>query len=107
MSVILESQPGDEIFCLAKFHASPQGQPFSWDTQRTFEVGEVVRFVAREVDPHFADQPGYWKVVFETSDGTRYAAVPAYFVTAETWSGLKRFFARRLLREPRRRSRPA
>ena len=45
MSVILECQPGDEFVCMEDFHASPEGEAFSWDTSRNFHVGERLRYV--------------------------------------------------------------
>ena len=107
MSVILESQPGDEILIVQAFHAAPEGQPFSWGASRKFRVGERVRYVRFEQDAHHRDHPGLgWQVVFDAADGKRYAATHTYFVTEECWQGLKRFFARRLLHEPRRRHTP-
>jgi hypothetical protein len=41
-------------------------------------------------------------VLFDACDGKRYSATQTYFVTVDGWRGLKRVFARRLLREPRR-----
>ncbi len=103
MSVILESQPGDDLICIQEFSASPDGEGFSWDTSRTFRVGERVRYVSFRQDPNRADQPACWMVICDAADGKQYAATQTYFVTEECWRGLKRFFARRLLREPRRR----
>ena len=40
MSVILECQAGDEFVCIQEFHASPEGEGFSWDTSRHFQVGD-------------------------------------------------------------------
>ena len=109
MSAIVESQAGDELIVLEPFHASPEGQPFSWETSRRFRVGERVRYVRFYEDRHFKDHPGLgWMVVFDAADGQRYAASQTYFVTEECWQGLKKYFAQRLLREPKRRgdSRP-
>lgn len=107
MSVILESQAGDELIILEEFHASPEGMPFSWETSRRFTIGERVRYVSFFQDQHFKDHPGLgWMVLFEGADGKRYAATQTYFVTEECWQGLKRFFAKRLLRDPKRRRAP-
>jgi hypothetical protein len=46
--------------------------------------------------------PTEWMVLFDASDGERYSATQTYFVTMDCWRGLKRFFARRLLKDPRR-----
>src|SRR6516164_1900935 len=100
MSVILECQPGDECVCIQEFHASPDGEGFSWDTSRRFRVGERLRYVGARQEPHFKDRPNEWKVLVEAADQKRYAAVESYFVTQECWQGVKRYFARRLLREP-------
>jgi hypothetical protein len=102
MSVILESQPGDEFVCIVEFHGSPDGEPFSWDTSLKFRVGERLRFVSARRHPHLKDQPGGWQVVFDGPDGKRYAATQVYFVTLETWEGIKNYFARELLREPKK-----
>ena len=106
MSVILECLPGDEFVCLAEFHGSPDGEPFSWDTSRKFRVGERLRFVAARQHHNLKGQPGGWQVVFDAADGKRYAATQLYFVTQEAWQGIKRYFARQLLKEPKRSSSP-
>lgn len=103
MSVILESQPGDELINIEEFNGSPEGTPFSWETSRRFRIGERVRYVSFFQDQHYKDHPGLgWMVIFEAADGKRYAATQTYFVTEECWRGLKKFFAKRLLREPKR-----
>ncbi len=102
MSVILESQPGDELINIQEFNASPEGMPSSWETSHRFRVGERVRYVSFFQDQHYKDHPGLgWMIIFDAADGKRYAATQTYFVTDECWQGLKRFFARRLLREPK------
>ncbi len=104
MSVIQESQAGDEIIIIQEFNASPEGLPFSWETSHKFPVGERVRYVRFAQDQHYKDHPGLgWNVVFEAADGKRYVATQTYFVTEECWQGLKTFFAKRLMREPKRR----
>jgi hypothetical protein len=107
MSVILESQTGDELIVIQEFNASPEGEPFAWETSRRFRVGERVRYDGFLQDPHFKDHPGLgWTVRFEAMDGKRYTATQTYFVTDECWQGLKKCFARRLLREPKSRPTP-
>ena len=101
MSVILECRPGDEFLCIQEFHASPDGEPFAWDTSRRFRVGEHLRFVGGRHDPGGKDGPNGWLVVFEAADGNRYAATQTYFVTTDCWQRVKKYFAGRLLREPR------
>ena|SRR5437764_678523 len=104
MSVILESQAGDELIIIEDFHGSPQGETFSWDTSHRFRVGERVRYVSFFQDEPFKDHPGLgWMIVFDAADGKRYAATQTYFVTEDCWERLKKFFARRMLREPKRR----
>jgi hypothetical protein len=102
MSVILEAQAGDDIICVHEFWASPHGEGFSWETGRKFTIGERVRYSGSYQDDHFKDQPTGWMVLFDAVDGKRYHATQTYFVTEECWRGLKRFFARRLLRDPAR-----
>jgi hypothetical protein len=102
MSAILEAQVGDEIVCIGEFSASPHGEGFSWGTSRTFRIGERLRFAGYYRDDHYKDHPTGWMVLFDAPDGKRYSATQTYFVTTDCWLGLKRFFARRLLREPRR-----
>jgi hypothetical protein len=102
MSVILECQPGDEFVCIQAFHASPDGESFSWDTCRHFRVGERLRYLDSKRDPRWADRPNGWLVVFEATDGKRYAAIQTYFVTEDCWQRIKKVLARRLLREPGR-----
>jgi hypothetical protein len=107
MSAIQETQPGDDLFILQEFHASPEGEPFAWATSRRFRVGERVRMVRFFQDSHYKDHPGLgWTVVFDAANGKRYTATDSYFVNEECWQGLKKFFARRLLREPRTRPTP-
>jgi hypothetical protein len=102
MSVIIESQPGDGLICIEAFSGPPQGERPSPETNRTFRVGERVRFAGAYRDEHFKDHPVGWMVVFDAADGKRYAATQTYFVTEQCWRGLKKFFAKRLLREPKR-----
>src|SRR5262245_38019569 len=94
MSVILECQPGEEIVCILDFHASPQGENFSWDTSRTFHVGERVRYAGAQQHAHYKDRANGLLCVFETPDGKRYAATQSYFVTDECWRGLEQYFCR-------------
>jgi hypothetical protein len=42
MSVIQETQAGDEIIVIQEFNASPEGEGFSWDTSHKFRVGDHV-----------------------------------------------------------------
>ncbi len=72
----------------------PGGEPFSWDTCRSFRVGEQVAYVNWYRDEHFRDHPVGWMVVFDAADHKRYAATQSYFVTEECWKGLKRFFTK-------------
>jgi len=102
MSVILESLPGDEIVCLGNFHGSPDGEPFSSETARHFRVGERLRYAGARQHHNLKDQPGGWQVIYDAADGKRYSATQTYFVTLETWQGIKKYFARRLMREPKR-----
>ena len=92
MSVILECQPGNEIVCIAAFHASPEGEEFSWNTSRHFQVGERMRYLGSTQHPHFRDRPNGWLVRFEAEDGKHYAAIQTYFVTEECWQGLEKHF---------------
>ena len=102
MSVILECQAGDEFVCIEAFHASPEGEGFSWDTCRHFRIGERLRYLGSKQDPRLADRSNQWMIVFEAADGKRYAATQTYFVTEECWQLIKKALARRLLREPGR-----
>jgi hypothetical protein len=106
MSVINESQPGDELVCIQEFSASPDGEPFAWETSRTFRVGERIRYVSFRQSQKLKDNPVGWMVLFEGGDGKSYAATQTNFVTDECWQGLKKFFARRVLREPNHRKAP-
>jgi hypothetical protein len=96
MSVLLETRPGDPIVCVQEFHASPDGQPFSWDTSRSFRVGERVRFASGRLNQRFADRPNGWLVVFETPDGSRFAAAQSYFLTEDAWSKIEQHFVEQL-----------
>ncbi len=101
MSVISDSQPGDEFVCIGSFHACPEGEDFLWQNSRKFRLGERVRYVDSFRNPNLLDDPVGWMVRFNVADGRRYAATQTYFVTVESWDRLKRHFARRLLREPK------
>src|SRR5262245_42003441 len=105
MSVINDCEPGDLFFCIGEFHASPDGQGFSWDTSRNFRIGERLRYVGFRQNPSSKDRPTGWFVIFETADKKKYAATQTYFVTAEEWLGLKKYFTRRLLHEPKKKRR--
>ena len=107
MSVILESQPGDELIVIEAFHAAAEGERFSWENSRHFRIGERVRYLGFLQDQHYKDHPGLgWMVRFQAADSKPYLAAQTYFVTEECWRGLKKFFARRLLREPKSRKAP-
>ncbi len=101
MNVILESEHGDELICIQEFLATPEGVPFSSERSHTFRVGERVRYVTFRQKESLKDSPAGWQAVFEASDGKRYAATQTYFVTAECWEGLEKFFSRRRLRGPK------
>ena len=98
MSVITETEPGGEMVCILGFSARPRGrdnQPIA-SAQRTFRVGERVRYVTffYKNTPH--DNPTGFMAVFEplhSADKNRYAATQDYFVTADCWEGLRKYFA--------------
>jgi hypothetical protein len=100
MSVIVDCQPGDRFFCIGEFHASPDGEDFSWETSRKFRVGERLRYVGSRQNSNSKDRSTAWFVVFDAANGKRYAATQTYFVTEEEWQALKKHFSRRLLRQP-------
>jgi hypothetical protein len=101
MSVILECQPGDSFVCIGEFHACPEGEPFSLDASRKFRIGERLRYVGFRQHQNLKDHAAGWLVVFEAADGKHYAATQTYFVIEETWEKIKKYFAQRLLREPK------
>src|SRR5205823_8416068 len=69
VSVIQDSRPGDEIRCIEEFHASPAGELFSWETSRTFRVGERLRYTGLRKDEYYTSHPGLgWMVSFEAAD---------------------------------------
>jgi hypothetical protein len=94
MSVINESQKGDELVCLAEFEGPPQRVAPSPDTNHKFRIGERVRYLGSYRHANLSDNPVGWMVVFEARDGRRYAATQSYFVTADCWDGLRKHFAR-------------
>ncbi len=102
MSVISDSEPGDEFVCIGSFHACAEGEDFRWQDSPKFRLGERVRYVDFFRNPNLLDNPVGWMVRFKVADGRQYAATQTYFVTVESWDHLKRHFARRLLREPKR-----
>jgi hypothetical protein len=85
MSVILECQSGDPMYCIATFSTCPRGTLFSWAQSREIKVGEKVTFRGSEEDEHFKDHPNRWQVIYETLDGLQFQAVAYLFVTEETW----------------------
>lgn len=89
------------MVCLAEFTGPPQGVRPSSQTNHTFRIGERVRYVGFFQDPNRPDNPVCWMVVFEGADGKRYAATQTFFVTEDDWERIKRYFARRLMREPK------
>jgi hypothetical protein len=98
MSVLLETRPGDIVVCIQEFNASPDGQPFSWDTSRRFTVGQRLRLIEGRENPHFKDGPNGWLVVFETPDGARFAAAQTYFATEDCWKALALHFSEQPVR---------
>lgn len=107
MSVILESQHGDELICIERFSAPLEGKRACREAWRTFRIGERVRYQGFFQSDNRNDKPVSWMVRFDAADGQRYAATQTYFVTTECWEGLKRFFARRLLKDPKHRKAPS
>jgi hypothetical protein len=69
MSVIIESQPSDELICIEEFSGPPEGARPSMKTKRTFRVGERVRYVSYYQDQNIKDNPVCWMVVFQAADG--------------------------------------
>ena len=104
MSVIIESQPGDELILIEQFSGSPQGVVPSRETSRMFRIGERVRYVSSFREEHYKDHPVGWMVVFDASDGKRYSATQTLFVTEDCWQGLKKFFKKRATRKATARS---
>ena len=103
----LESQAGNELIIIAPFCASPDGECFSSETWYEFRIGERVRYLGYFQHQHYKDLPGLgWMVRFEAANNKQYAATQTYFVTEDCWQGLKKFFVRRLLREPKSRKAP-
>ncbi len=103
MNVILESQRGDELICTQEFSACPEGMRFSSERSHTFFIGERVRYHSFRQNQDLKDSPAGWMVLFDANDGKRYAATQTYFVTEECWNGLKKLFAKQLLRESKSR----
>jgi hypothetical protein len=102
VSAILETREGAEIVCIEPFHGSPHGTRPSRETSRAFRIGERVRYAGYYQDENLKDNPVCWMILFDAADGRRYHATQTYFVTVECWEGLKKYFARQLLKEPRR-----
>ena len=99
MSVIVDCQPGDRFYCIGEFHASPDGQGFSWQTSRKFRVGDRFRYLGFRQNANSKDRPTGWFVVFEAGNGKRYAATQTYFVTEDEWECIKKYFVRRAVRQ--------
>ncbi len=100
MSVINESQAGDELICIEEFTGPPQGLRPSLETNRDFQIGERVRYVGFYRDQNLKDNPVCWMVIFDAADGKRYAATQTFFVTQECWENLKNYFTDHLRHEP-------
>src|ERR1700730_6251707 len=101
MSVILESQIGDDLINILEFHASPKGEPFSWSTCREFSVGERVRYESFFRDEQYENHPGLgWMVEVKAADGKLYAVSQTYLVTEECWEGLRVYFRTRQRKRP-------
>ena len=92
MSTINESQAGDTLICLAEFAGPSQGERPCSRTNRTFQIGERVRYLSFFQDSNRPDNPVCWMVVFEAADGKRYAATQTFFVTEECWHGIEQYF---------------
>jgi hypothetical protein len=104
MSAILETEPGGELVCIEPFSAPPEEAPPGAKPRRTFRIGERVRYVGYYQDDRLKDNPAGWMVLFESTGSRgrdRYAATQTYFVTTECWEALKKYFAKRLISEPR------
>jgi hypothetical protein len=102
MSAISETEVGGEIVCIGSFSGCPHGETPSWETRRRFRVGERVRYAGYYQDENLKDNSAGWMVLFDAADGKRYRATQTFFVSVECWEGLKKYFARQLLQEPRR-----
>src|SRR5260370_42464057 len=101
MSVILECQSGDEFVCIQEFHASPEGEGFSWDTSRHFQVGDRLLYRGCRQEPHYKNRSNGWPALLEASDSKIYTAPQPDFVTSECERAVKKNFATRLQVEPR------
>ncbi len=95
MSVIIESEKGDQLVCIEEFEGPPQDVRPSPQTNRTFNIGERVRYLGFYRHLNLADNPVCWMVIFEAADGKRYAATQTYFVTEDCWQNLSQHFARK------------
>ena len=93
MSVINDSEKGDEIVCLEEFSGAPQGIRRSAETVRTFHIGDRVRYLGFFRHQNLFDHPVCWNLIFEADDGKRYNATQTYFVTTDCWDGLRKHFA--------------
>lgn len=104
MSAILETQPGEELVCIEPFSAMPKDSAPDRKARRNFRVGERVRYLGYFKDRNLKDNPAGWMVEFQTDgpkDNRRYAATQTSFVTMECWDKLKKYFAKRIMIEPR------
>lgn len=94
--VIIDSQPGDGLYVLESFNASPKGEAFSWDTAKEFITSQRVKYVdfrwkdSRDQYDHQNLQPT-WMITFEDG-GVQYEATHDYFITQDAWAGLMRVF---------------
>lgn len=106
MSAIMETEPGDVMVVAVEFYAPPQDRRDApRNNCRRFRVGERVRFVSYFRDENLKDHPYGWMAVIEPidpADRNQYVATDASFVTCECWNGLRKYFARALLKRLRR-----
>ena len=96
MSVVMESEKGDRLYCIAEFHATPAGMPFDWAASHHFQIGESVVFRDHRVNDSTPDHPSRYVVMFDANDGQSYAAVESFFVVADAWNRLAEHFANRV-----------
>ena len=101
MSVINESAPGDELVCIGEFNGPPEGVRRGTGQDKTFRIGERIRYVSFYRHENLKDNPVCWMVVFDAADGKRYAATQTLFVTLECWRDIKKF----MMNEKRRTTR--
>jgi len=94
--VIIDSKPGEALYVIEGFHASPKGEMQCWETAHEFLPGMRVKYKsfrwneARSRSDPESLKPT-WLITFDHG-GVPYEATQDYFMTQEQWAKLAGLF---------------